>query len=353
MSASFKRVLVTGGAGFIGSSFVRLLINTEGIGEIRVLDKLTYSGSRLTLDQFSNDSRVSIIEGDICDPEVAQRAISGCDAVVNFAAETHVDRSLIDPSGFIQTNIHGTWVLLERIRQLKSTRFVQVSTDEVYGAVMTGQSTEADLLHPRNPYSASKAGAEMMAIAYAESHGVDVVVTRGSNTYGPFQHPEKFIPLMITNVMDGKTIPVYGDGLQVRHWIHADDHASGIYSALTHGRSGEIYNVGSDDERTNLDVAREVVRLLGADMNVIQHVTDRPGHDRRYALSSDRLRALGWQPTWSFKDGIADTVNWYRTNEAWWRSIRDAAFDEYYQRIYGQRESTQSAPADQESGLCQ
>jgi dTDP-glucose 4,6-dehydratase len=349
VGSTLRRVLVTGGAGFIGSSFVRLLRNVDGIEEIRVLDKLTYSGNTHTLDQFAEDLRVSSITGDICDPEVVQRAMTGCDTVVNFAAETHVDRSLIDPSGFIRTNVHGTWVLLECARQMDSVRFVQVSTDEVYGAVMTGQSTETDPIHPRNPYSASKAGAEMMAIAYAESHGVDVIVTRGSNTYGPYQHPEKFIPLMITNVMNGKSIPVYGDGMQVRHWIHTDDHASGIFAALIHGQAGEIYNVGSDDERTNIDVARKVVDLLGVSSDVIRHVTDRPGHDRRYALSSGKLRSLGWQPQWSFEAGLAETVRWYRANEAWWRSIRDAEFEEYYQRNYGDRGSASGAPADRES----
>jgi dTDP-glucose 4,6-dehydratase len=334
---AFRRILVTGGAGFIGSNYVRLLLKDGSSDEIRVLDKFTYSAHRATLTDLQADDRVTVVEGDICDMETVQNAMAGCDAVVNFAAETHVDRSLLDPSSFIQTNIHGTWVLLECVRQQKSTRFLQVSTDEVYGAVMTGSSVESDPLHPRNPYSASKAGAEMMAIAYYETHEVDVVITRGSNTYGPYQYPEKFIPLMITNVMNDEPIPVYGDGLQVRHWIHVEDHARGVHAALIDGEAGEIYNIGSDDERTNIDVARTVVDLLGASPDVIQHVADRPGHDRRYALSSEKLRSLGWEPRWTFTDGIEQTVDWYRTNTDWWQSIRDASFDAYYRTNYGDR----------------
>jgi dTDP-glucose 4,6-dehydratase len=332
-----RRVLVTGGAGFIGSNYVELLLGRSEVEEVRVLDKLTYSGHIGTLKRFEGDSRFSFVRGDICDQKAVEAAIDGCDSVVNFAAETHVDRSLLEPASFIQTNVHGTWVLLEAVRQNHGVRMVQVSTDEVYGAVMTGSSVETDPLHPRNPYSASKAGAEMMTIAYCETHGIDAVITRGSNTYGPHQYPEKFIPLMITNVLEGRSIPVYGDGLQVRHWIHAGDHSSGIHTALTSGASGSVYNIGSDCERTNLDVAKSVVRLLGASEDLITHVTDRPGHDRRYALSSVRLRSLGWEPEWSFEDGLASTVNWYIDNREWWESIRNGNFREYYQANYGHR----------------
>jgi dTDP-glucose 4,6-dehydratase len=332
-----RRILVTGGAGFIGSNYVRFLLKSAEVNEVRVLDKLTYSGNLRTLDRFKEDPRFSFIRGDICDADIVSRAVEGCDAVVNFAAETHVDRSLISPADFIRTNVHGAWVLLEAIRRQPGTRMVQVSTDEVYGAVMTGHSIESDPLHPRNPYSASKAGAEMMAIAYAETHGVDVVTTRGSNTYGPFQYPEKFIPLMITNVLEGKPIPVYGDGKQIRHWIHADDHCSGIHAALTAGESGQAYNIGSDSERTNLEVAERVVELLNASKELITHVQDRPGHDRRYALSSQKLRELNWEPAWTFEEGLAATVSWYLDNRSWWEPIRDASFDAYYSMNYGQR----------------
>lgn len=342
MSGDRQIILVTGGAGFIGSNYVSWLLDQNTVSEVRVFDKLTYSGNRENLRRFEGDRRYRFIQGDICDAAAVADAIEGCDAVVNFAAETHVDRSLLEPASFIETNVHGTWVLLEAVRQFPSTRIVQVSTDEVYGAVLDGRSVESDPLHPRNPYSASKAGAEMMAIAYHETHGVDVVITRGSNTYGPFQYPEKFIPLMITNVMEGQAIPVYGDGLQVRHWIHAEDHCSGIHTALLRGESGEVYNIGSDEEHTNLHVARTVVDLLGGSDDLITHVTDRPGHDRRYALSSDKLRSLGWSPKWEFDSGIAATVEWYRQNENWWRAIRDARFTEYYQANYGHRQTRQT-----------
>ncbi len=333
-----RALLVTGGAGFIGSGYVRYLLRNALADRIHVLDKLTYSGNPTTLDSFSDDPRVEFIEGDICDPATVNHAVDGCDAIVNFAAETHVDRSLFDPAEFIQTNVQGTLVLLDAARERTGTRFVQVSTDEVYGAVLDGYSRESDPLYPRNPYSASKAGAEMLAISYAETHGVDVVITRGSNTYGPFQYPEKFIPLMITNLFERKAVPVYGDGLQVRHWVHVDDHCSGIDTALRFGASGEIYNVGSDDERTNLEVVKQVLSLVDAPEDLITHVADRPGHDRRYALSSEKLRGIGWEPKRAFDEGIADTVRWYRENRDWWEPIRDGSFQEYYRRNYDNRE---------------
>lgn len=334
-----RRPLVTGGAGFIGSNYVRYLLQNDLADEVRLLDKLTYSGNASTLAELAEDDRVTFIEGDICDVSLVETALDGADAIVNFAAETHVDRSLIDPAGFIQTNVQGTWVLLEAALGIPGIRFVQVSTDEVYGAVLEGESVESDALHPRNPYSASKAGAEMMVIAYFETHGLDAVITRGSNTYGPYQHPEKFIPLMVTNVVERKEIPVYGDGLQVRHWIHVEDHCSGVDTALRKGRPGHVYNVGSDDERTNLSVARQVVELLDAPAELIKHVTDRPGHDRRYALDSTRLRSLGWHPNWSFDQGLAATIEWYQARTDWWRPIRSGAFDAYYQQNYGHRVS--------------
>jgi dTDP-glucose 4,6-dehydratase len=353
LPSKFSKLLVTGGAGFIGSNFVRFALEQELAEEVLVLDALTYSGNKATLAQFSGNPRFSFTEGDICDPEVVERCVSECDAVLNFAAETHVDRSLFEAANFIRTNVHGTWVLLEAVRNRGDIRMVQASTDEVYGAVLTGSSVETDTLHPRNPYSASKAGAEMMAIAYAETYGTDVVITRGSNTYGPFQYPEKFIPLMITNIIQGLEIPVYGDGLQVRHWIHVDDHCSGIAKALIDGVPGEFYNVGADVERTNLSVAQDVVRLLGASEDLITHVRDRPGHDRRYSLSSSKLRALGWEPQWTFEDGIVATVEWYQSNEYWWRSIRDGEFDAYYRTNYAHRSTGGDDGNDKGTISCQ
>jgi dTDP-glucose 4,6-dehydratase len=348
LPAAFHRLLVTGGAGFIGSNFVRYALENNIASEVRVLDKLTYSGNMLTMSQFNEDDRVQFTRGDICDQDVVEEALNGCDGVVNFAAETHVDRSLIEPASFIQTNVFGTWVLFEEVRRKNGVRMLHVSTDEVYGAVMTGRSVEADRIHPRNPYSASKASGEMMVISYVETYGIDVVITRGSNTYGPYQYPEKFIPLMITNVLESRPIPVYGDGLQVRHWIHVDDHCSGIAKALSDGETGEIYNVGSEDERTNLSVAHDVVRLLGASEDLITHVTDRLGHDRRYALSSDKLRALGWEPSWNFESGLSATVDWYCTHREWWEPIRNGSFDAYYQANYGHRDKAGPRASNEE-----
>jgi dTDP-glucose 4,6-dehydratase len=339
---TFNRVLVTGGAGFIGCNYVRFLLESAPSCEVIVLDKLTYAGNRASLADVLTDPRLTFVIGDICDREIVDKSVAGCDAIINFAAETHVDRSLLEPASFIQTNVHGTWVLLEASIKHGVRRFLQVSTDEVYGEVMVGESREDDALHPRNPYSASKAGAEMMVMAYGETHGLDAGITRGSNTYGPYQFPEKFIPLMITNALAGEPLPVYGDGQQVRHWIHARDHASGIDTVLRLGAPGAVYNVGSDDERANLDVVEQVLQCLGRPRDLIRHVTDRPGHDRRYALSSEKLRGLGWSPTRSFDSGLGETVQWYLDNREWWEPLRNRSFAEYYGRNYGNRDSISS-----------
>lgn len=334
----FRRIFVTGGAGFIGSNFARFLIDTTD-AEVVVFDKLTYAGTRASLAGLESRPGFQFFQGDICDPIAVDQALSGCDAVVNFAAETHVDRSLMEPAEFIQTNVYGTFVLLEAAQRHGVRRFVQVSTDEVYGDIASGYSTESDPLHPRSPYSASKAGGEMMVFAYAETYGLPAIITRGSNTYGPYQYPEKFIPLMITNAFDDKPLPVYGDGRQIRDWIHVDDHCRGIMTALQHGEVGAVYNIGGGNERLNIDVVHSLLAIIGASPSLIEHVEDRKGHDRRYALATDRLRALGWCPRVTFEEGLRDTVTWYRENRTWWESIKSGAFRAYYDRNYGTRES--------------
>lgn len=330
------RVLVTGGAGFIGSNFARYLVQ-RGLPEVWVFDKLTYAGNRANLRDLGLHREFRFIQGDICDAPSVAAAVAGCDAVVNFAAETHVDRSLLSPAEFIQTNVYGTFVLLEAARRAGVRRFVQVSTDEVYGDIPTGFSSEDDPLHPRSPYSASKAGAEMMCLAYFESHGTPALITRGSNTYGPYQYPEKVIPLMITNAMEDRPLPVYGDGLQVRDWIHVWDHCAGIEAVLRRGEAGQVYNIGGGNPRRNLDVVCDILHILEKPESLIQHVADRPGHDRRYALATDKIRALGWEPVISFVDGLAQTVAWYRERRDWWEPLRDAKFAEYYGQNYGAR----------------
>ena len=305
------RVVVTGGAGFIGSHFVKRLV-AQG-EDVVVLDKLTYSGNRANLDGVEH----RFVQGDICDPEAVAEAATGAEAIVNFAAETHVDRSILGPAEFIQTDVAGTQVLLDWCRAT-DTRLVHVSTDEVYGDLEAGgASTEGDPLRPSSPYSASKAGGDLQVLAYVRTYGVDAAITRGANTYGPNQYPEKLIPLMVTNALDGLPLPVYGDGRQRREWLYADDHCAGIELVLREGRSGEVYNVGGD-ERENLEIVERIVELTGAGPSLVRHVDDRPGHDRRYALDTTKLRGLGWAPAQDLESGLVDTVAWYRENRAWW-----------------------------------
>lgn len=337
-TAPFRRLLVTGGAGFIGSHFVRLALAC-GIPEIVILDKLTYAGSLLNLEGVLDDPRVRFLQGDVADPDAVAEAIAGCEAVVNFAAETHVDRSLLEPAAFVQTNVWGTMVLLEHATRARVARFLHVSTDEVYGEVLSGAAKEDDPLRPRNPYAASKAAAEHFAFAYWTSYGLPVLITRGCNTYGPYQYPEKFIPLAITNLLSGQPIPIYGDGLQERDWLFVDDHCRAIWMVLLHGEPGQVYNIGASEHRPNLAVARALVELLGADPAAIVHVADRPGHDRRYAVDWSRLAALGWRPRISFAEGLAKTVAWYCARQDWWRARRDDAFAAYYARNYEGRTS--------------
>jgi dTDP-glucose 4,6-dehydratase len=324
------RVLVTGGAGFIGSHFVRRLVDAGD--DVVVLDKLTYAGNRANLEAVEHEFH----EGDIADPEAVATAARGCAAIVNFAAETHVDRSILGPAEFILTDVLGTQVLLDHARH-HGLRHVQVSTDEVYGDIEPPHSSvEDDPIRPSSPYSASKAGGDMQVLAYVRTYGVDALITRGANTYGPRQYPEKFLPLFITNAFDGLPLPVYGDGRQRREWLHADDHCAAIELALREGRPGEIYNVGGQ-ERENMDVIRTILDHTGGSPDLVRHVEDRPGHDRRYSLDSSKLMGLGWKPGCSFDSGIGETVEWYRDNRAWWEPIKSGAYRAYYEQQYGAR----------------
>jgi dTDP-glucose 4,6-dehydratase len=324
------KLLVAGGAGFIGSTFARLRAREHG-DEVVVLDKLTYAGRRENLE----DAPVRFVHGAIEDPGAVAEAIAGVDAVVNFAAETHVDRSITAPDAFVRTHAVGTYVLLEAAREA-GVRHLQVSTDEVYGSIEEGSFTEASPLRPSSPYSATKAGADLLVLSYVHTHGMPAVICRGSNCYGPYQHPEKLIPLMVLNALHGDRLPVYGDGRQVRNWLFVEDFARGIGHALEHGVPGEAYNVGGPDELANLEVVQRVLELCGRGPELVEHVADRPGHDRRYSLASDKLRALGWAPRVRFAEGLERTVAWYREHEDWWGPIRSGEYLEYYRRQYGQ-----------------
>jgi len=331
------RILVTGGAGFIGSNFVRYVARAHPAWEIVVLDKLTYAGRRENLAGLEERPGFRFVKGDIADPQAVAGVLPGCDYVANFAAETHVDRSLYDAGSFIMTDVYGTFVLLEAARRAPGLKlFVQISTDEVYGSVESGSSAESDPLMPRNPYSASKAGADRLAYSYWTTYDVPVIVTRASNNYGPYQFPEKIIPLFVTHALEGIPLPLYGDGMNVRDWLHVDDHCRAIDLLIEKGAPGETYNVGGGNEVPNLDLTRRILGLLGKPETLIRRVADRPGHDRRYSLDCARLRGLGWSPQVPFDAGLRATVEWYRANEAWWRPLKEAnpAFREHYQRHY-------------------
>ncbi|MGI9557195.1 MAG: dTDP-glucose 4,6-dehydratase [Solirubrobacterales bacterium] len=327
------KLLVAGGAGFIGSNYVRRRLAENAEDSITVLDKLTYAGRRENLADAAAD-RMTLAEGDIADREAVAQAVSGCDAIVNFAAETHVDRSIASPGEFITTDVFGTFVLLEAAREA-GIRHVQISTDEVYGSIEDGSFTENSPLDPSSPYSASKAGGDLIVSSYEHTYGTDAVVCRGSNNYGPAQHPEKLIPLCTLNALAGDPLPVYGDGRQVRNWLYVDDFCAAIDVVLARGEAGEVYNVGGPDELENIDVVKGILDLCGRDESLIEHVTDRPGHDRRYSLGSERIRALGWEPAVTFDEGLARTVDWYRDNEEWWEPIRSGEYRAYYERQYG------------------
>ena len=328
------KLLVTGGAGFIGSNFIRLLRRERPSFEVVNLDKLTYAGNFESLPDAEG-----FVRGDICDAKRVEKLVQGVDAVVNLAAESHVDRSILGPGVFVETNVGGTQVLLDCARLAGVRRFVQVSTDEVYGSLgASGKFTEESALRPSSPYSASKAAADLLALSYAHTFGFDVVVTRCSNNYGPYQFPEKLIPLMIANALEGKHLPVYGDGMQVRDWIHVDDHCRALLAALEKGARGEVYNIGADNEWPNLRIVTRLLEILGKPRELIEHVKDRPGHDRRYAIDASKARReLGWAPRVDFAQGLESTVRWYVENRGWWERVRTGEYRTYYERNYGAR----------------
>ncbi len=335
-----RNLLVTGGAGFIGSNFVHHILEVHPQYRVTVLDKLTYAGNLDNLKDLSEDPRYGFVQGDICDIALVDQVMRehAVDTIVNFAAESHVDRSLMEPGAFIQTDVHGTYVLLEAARKSGVERYHQVSTDEVYGEVLEGRSKETDRLHTRSPYSASKAGGDLMSLAYFTSFGVPVTITRGSNNIGPHQYPEKVVPLFITNAIDDLPLPLYGDGSQMRDYQYVLDHCEGIDAVLHRGQPGEIYNLGTGTETPNLTVAQLILQLLGKQESLIQRVTDRPGHDRRYALDCSKIQQLGWRSRHSCEDAIEKTVRWYVDNEWWWRKIKTGAhYREYYARQYSER----------------
>ncbi len=329
------KLLVTGGAGFIGSNYVAHRLASEPGDRIVVLDKLTYAGRRENLAGLP-DERLSFVEGDICDRELVGRLVGQCDAVVNFAAESHVDRSIESPDSFITTDVFGTFVLLEAARD-SGVRHLQISTDEVYGSIEQGSFTETSPLDPSSPYSASKAGGDLLVSAFRHTWGADSLILRASNNYGPRQHPEKLIPLTILNAIHGDRIPVYGDGAQVRNWLHVSDFCRAIDAVLDRGETGQVYNVGGPDEITNIEVVRTVIEMTGADQSLIGFVDDRLGHDRRYSMASARTEALGWKAEVPFARGIGETVEWYRQNRDWWQPLRSGEYREYYERQYGRK----------------
>jgi dTDP-glucose 4,6-dehydratase len=332
------KVLVTGGCGFIGSNFVRLLLESDPTVDIVNFDCLTYAGNLANLADVSAHPRYCFVKGDITNREQVRAAMElGVTDVINFAAESHVDRSIQDSGPFVRTNVIGTQILLDAAREFKVTRYVQVSTDEVYGSLgPTGLFTEETPLHPNSPYSASKTGADLLVQAYQHTFGLPTVITRCSNNYGPYQFPEKLIPLFVSNLLRDIQVPVYGDGQQIRDWIHVTDHCRGIEAAWKRGRTGEVYNFGGHSEKTNLELTHRLLELLGKPLSLIRYVEDRPGHDRRYAIDSSKAeRELGWRPEWTFEKGLADTIQWYKKNAAWVEAIRTKEYMSYYEKQYG------------------
>jgi dTDP-glucose 4,6-dehydratase len=315
------KLFVTGAAGFIGSNYVRHVLSTTD-DEVTVFDALTYAGHLSSLDDVAADPRYRFVKGDICDRAAVAMAMDGHDAVVHFAAESHVDRSIVDPDTFVRTNCLGTNVMCDVARTVGVDRFLHISTDEVYGSIEEGSFVETDRLGPRSPYSSSKAGSDLIALSYEETYGLPVIVTRSSNNFGPYQFPEKVIPLFVTNLLDGRKVPLYGDGLNIRDWIYVADNCAGVDVVLRQGEVGEIYNIGGGNETTNRELTEKVLALLGAGDEMIEYVEDRLGHDRRYSIDCSKANALGWMPTRSLDEALAETVEWYRANRAWWEPLR-------------------------------
>ena len=331
------KLLVTGGCGFIGSNFIRRVLTEHLDDSVLNLDKLTYAGNPANLADVERDPRYAFVQGDIGDTALVREVARGMDAVVNFAAPSHVDRSILDPDEFLKTNVLGVHVLLEAARELRIPRLVHISTDEVYGSIASGAAREDAPLQPSNPYAAAKAGGDLLALAAWRTHRVPVVITRSSNNFGPYQYPEKLVPLFVTNALQDRPLPIYGDGRQVRDWLYVLDNCAAIDLVLRRGRDGEVYNIGGGHEVANLAITREILRLLGKPESLIQAVTDRPGHDRRYALDSTKVAQLGWAPRHPFAAALAATVRWYREHEAWWQPLKSGEFRAYYERQYGQR----------------
>jgi dTDP-glucose 4,6-dehydratase len=331
------RILVTGGAGFIGSAFVRNLLSNNPNAKVTVLDKLTYAGNLENLASVQGDPRCRFVQGDVADGKLVEELVPGFEAIVNFAAETHVDRSIFDAGSFIDTDVRGTWVLLEAARRSRIRRFVQVSTDEVYGEVAEGASRETDALAPRSPYAASKAGGDLMVQAYWVTHEVPVCITRGSNTIGPYQYPEKVVPLFVTNALEGKPLPIYGDGGALRDYLHVDDHCAAIEHVLDHGQPGEIYNIAGGNQVNTVQLGTAILDLLGKPHELLEFVPDRPGHDRRYCLETAKLHQLGWQPRYSFEQALDATVRWYVENGPWWERLKSGEYQDWYRRNYHER----------------
>ncbi|WP_208028922.1 dTDP-glucose 4,6-dehydratase [Rhabdothermincola sediminis] len=315
------KLFVTGAAGFIGSNYVRYVLSHSD-DEVTVFDALTYAGNLETLRDLTDDPRYRFVKGDICDREAVTEAMRGHDAVVHFAAESHVDRSIVSPDAFVRTNCDGTNVMCDVARRLEVGRFIHISTDEVYGSIEHGSFKESDPLGPRSPYSASKAGSDLIALSYVSTYGLPVIVTRSSNNFGPYQYPEKVIPLFVTNLLEGRKVPLYGDGLNVRDWLYVEDNCAGVDLVLRSGEVGEIYNIGGGNEITNRDLTERVLRLCGAGEEMIEYVTDRPGHDRRYSIDCSKIGALGWKPQRDLDEALADTVEWYRANRWWWEPLK-------------------------------
>lgn len=339
-----KNFLVTGGAGFIGSNFVRYMLEKYPQYKIVVFDKLTYAGNLDNLREVENDPHYAFVQGDICEAEDVRDAIRahGIDTIVNFAAETHVDRSILDADAFLKTNVLGTFVLLEAAKQFGLERYHQISTDEVYGWV-DKPALETDPLLPRSPYAAAKASGDLMVNAYYVTHGVPTTITRASNTVGPYQYPEKVVPLFVTNALENEPLPLYGDGKQIRDWLYVTDHCEAVDVVLHKGTPGEAYNVGGENERYNVEVVKIILDTLDKSPDLVRRVTDRSGHDRRYSLAIDKMRALGWTPRHSFEQALTETIEWYANNEWWWRKIKSGEYREYYEKQYGERLRTSEA----------